>query len=130
MSPIRASEKDKYPVDWPAVRLRILERASHACEWPGCAAAHGQWVLRDEADLESWFTCEAIDETVDNYPPGFRPVLVVLTIAHRNHDPADCCDANLAAWCQLHHLRYDARHHARNAAATRRAKRNNRELFA
>jgi hypothetical protein len=36
-------------------------------------------------------------------------VKVVLTVAHLNHDPADCRDENLRAGCQLHHLRYDQR---------------------
>jgi hypothetical protein len=51
-----------------------------------------------------------------------RAIRVVLTVAHLDHDPAHNDDANLRAWCQLHHLRYDAALHARNAAETRRRK--------
>jgi hypothetical protein len=32
----------------------------------------------------------------------------VLTVAHLNHDPQDCRDENLKAFCQRCHLRYDA----------------------
>ena len=38
-------------------------------------------------------------------------------------------DDNLKALCQRCHLRYDAKHHAKNAAATRRAKGPNLDLF-
>lgn len=44
-------------------------------------------------------------------------------------NPADCRDANLMAMCQLHHLRYDARHHAMTAAQTRRARKAAGDLF-
>jgi len=54
---------------------------------------------------------------------------VVLTVAHLNHQPEDCADVNLKAMCQRCHLRYDVPHHQRNAAATRRAAKGNRELF-
>ena len=54
---------------------------------------------------------------------------VVLTTAHLDHDPANVDRSNLRAMCQRCHLTYDANHHAKNAAATRRAAKNNRELF-
>lgn len=57
-------------------------------------------------------------------------IIVVLTIAHLNHDPADCRPDNLKAWCQRCHLSYDQPLHKKNAALTRRAKKNNLELFA
>lgn len=44
---------------------------------------------------------------------------MVLTVAHLNHDPADCRNANLKAPCQRCHLPYDRELHAVNAAATR-----------
>lgn len=86
-----------YPPDWPVISARIRGRAGNRCEWPGCGLENG-----------------AIVE-------GSRgPYRVVLTVAHLDHDPANCNPSNLRAWCQPHHLRYDARQHARNAAATRR----------
>jgi hypothetical protein len=44
---------------------------------------------------------------------------VVLTVAHLNHDPADCRDENLKAMCNRCHLRYDTALHVRHAATTR-----------
>lgn len=33
--------------------------------------------------------------------------IVILTVAHLNHEPADCRDENLKAWCQRCHNTYD-----------------------
>lgn len=53
----------------------------------------------------------------------------MLTVAHLNHQPADCRDENLKAMCQRCHLRYDRDLHVMNSARTRRSKKNNGELF-
>lgn len=58
-----------------------------------------------------------------------QPVIIVLTVAHLNHQPEDCRPENLAAWCQRHHLAYDHVHHQTNAQATRRARVGQTELF-
>jgi hypothetical protein len=42
-----------------------------------------------------------------------------LTVAHLDHDPANCAPDNLRALCAPCHLRYDAQHHARSASHTR-----------
>lgn len=94
--------------EWREIRERILKRANDKCEgtpkFPQCRA-----------------------ENRKPHPEtGSR---VVLTIAHMDHEPAHCDDDNLKALCQRCHLTYDAEHHAANAAATRRAKLGNRELF-
>lgn len=44
---------------------------------------------------------------------------LTLTVAHLDHDPANCALENLRALCAPCHLRYDAGHHA----VTRRARR-------
>ena len=92
--------RDRYPADWPAISASIRERAGNRCEWPGCGLMNGQIVAGKRG-----------------------PYPVVLTVAHLDHNPANCDPANLRAWCQPHHLRYDVRHHARNAATTRRQRR-------
>ena len=48
---------------------------------------------------------------------------VGLKVAHLDHDPTNNEETNLMHLCQLHHLRHDAKHHAKNAAATRARKR-------
>lgn len=35
-----------------------------------------------------------------------------LTVAHLDHNPANCASENLKAMCAPCHLRYDAKHHA------------------
>lgn len=56
-------------------------------------------------------------------------VKIVLTVAHLDHQPENNDRTNLRALCQRCHLTYDAAHHARNAAATRRGRRAAGDLF-
>jgi hypothetical protein len=110
MSPIRLERRHLYGPrkEWLAIRGRILERAGNRCE--GSAR---------------YPDCRAINH--DPHPEtGSR---VVLTIAHLDHDETNHAETNLRAWCQRCHLTYDAAHHAKNAAQTRRAKRNTLEMF-
>lgn len=64
-----------------------------------------------------------------------KPTKIVLTIAHKDHDPThnDGLEhdhikvlpyeqSNLAAWCQKCHLDYDRDHHMKNAKITRENK--------
>lgn len=105
---IRASERARYPKNWREISLGIRERAEWRCEsvpgQPRCRARHGK-------------------------PHPITRATVVLTVAHLNHQPEDCRDANLRALCQRCHNRYDAKHRQKNAAGTRRAKKGNAELF-
>lgn len=57
-----------------------------------------------------------------------KPIVIVLTVAHLDHRPENCDPANLRAWCQRHHLAYDAEHHVQTAYMARLAARNNLEL--
>ena len=77
-----------YPPNWPAISRRIrFERAGNRCEQCG-AANH-------------WFHPETGS-------------VVVLTVAHLDHNPANNTDDNLAALCQAGHNRYDAPKRAAN----------------
>lgn len=131
MSPIRSSERARYPKDWPAIRQRILARADHRCEFTRadgtrCNAPDRELVFRARRDPEWWRFPHGGDcGEPDRDAYG---VLVVLTIAHLDHQPENCADDNLKAGCQLHHLRHDEQHHAKNARRTRRAAKGNREL--
>jgi hypothetical protein len=85
--PIRPENRSRYPKDWKAISLRIRARAEGRCEgspaFPDCRAENGK----------------------------AHPVtgsIVVLTVAHLNHQPEDCDDENLRAWCQRCHNTYDA----------------------
>ena len=102
--PIRPENKHRYPANWKEIRAKILERARKTCEWAGCGAINGQ----------------------PNPRTGSK---VVLTIAHLDHVPEHCDESNLRAWCQYHHLRYDAGHHAETRYNTRRAGKTVADLF-
>lgn len=105
--PIRPSERSKYPPDWKAISRAVRARASQRCEgspaYPTCRAANGQ-------------------------PHPVTGSIVVLTVAHLDHDPANCHPSNLRAWCQRCHLTYDAKQHAHNARRTRAAKAGQMEI--
>lgn len=116
MSPIRPSERARYPKNWKAVSLAIRERAGNRCECEGECGLH-----RTNPGPRR---CLELNGAKATWAKG----KVVLTVAHLNHQPEDCRDENLKAMCQRCHLRYDAPHHAKNAAATRRRKLNNGEL--
>lgn len=106
--PIKPENRARYPANWKEVRAAILKRAGHCCEGspahPDCRAA--------------------------NYEPHPETgSLVVLTIAHLDHQPENNAPENLAAWCQRCHLQYDAEHHRINAWKTRRARLASGDLF-
>lgn len=128
--PIKPENRARYPADWATIRAAILLRAGNRCEWPGCCAVNhavGYWqgaaftqlCMKDEIGMD----VEAAD-----LADGFKVIEIVLTIAHRDHTPENCDPANLAAWCQRHHLAYDHRHHITNAYMTRKARANTLEL--
>jgi len=104
--PIRPENRGRYPVAWPAIRLRILARSGEVrddsgailqearCE--GCGVVNHAWIIRDGDHYEYTF------------PEEEGAVRIILTIAHLDHVPEHCEDANLRAWCQRCHNGYDA----------------------
>lgn len=136
--PIRESEKARYPKDWPAISQRIRQRAGNSCEFCGVengalggrkggvfwkAKPLGEKLLRLEwpaPGTVAW--CLPPDRGDGKGLQGdyLRIIRIVLTVAHLDHTPENCADENLKALCQRCHLTYDAKHHAKNAAETRR----------
>lgn len=104
MMPIRPENRALYPADWRVISKRIREqRAGGRCECDGrCGKPHAP-------------RCEA----VNGQPSPYSGSRVVLTVAHLDHTPEHCDDANLLAMCQRCHLAYDGPHHAETRAATR-----------
>src|SRR5262245_11789477 len=118
MSPMNRRD---YPADWPLISERIRERAGHKCEW--CGVPNHKLILRGKDARYVWydsaqdchFTPDGRPIRMDELPDDFiesKYIRVVLTVAHLNHDPADCRSENLVALCQRCHLRYAAKHHA------------------
>lgn len=136
--PIKPENRDRYPSNWKEIRATVLERSGHKCE--KCKAENHTRVCRGAGDdADTYMTCEAEvfdadtgeylgQKRMSDYHVG-KMVDIVLTIAHLDHQPENCDMDNLRAWCQRCHLRYDAEHHARNAAITRRSRKAIGDLF-
>lgn len=115
--PIRASERHRYPKNWPEIRRRILERAGNRCEW--CSIENGAVSRRrPDGTFERFDGMEIEMAAIE----GVRLMRIVLPIAHLDHTPENCAPENLRALCQRCHLRHDAAKHAANSRETRRAR--------
>lgn len=93
--PILPENKKRYPANWKQIRARVLKRATRTItNLPDGGMA--------DVPVCEW--CGVVNHSL-------HPVTgskVVLTVAHLNHNPADCRDENLAALCQKCHNNYDA----------------------
>ena len=111
----------KYPPNWKTeVVPSILERANNCCEECGLenysivysvmiyGEKRKEWV-KEEKDARRLARRSGWKVPTD--PPIVRPVKVILTIAHLDHDEENWegKDDRLKALCQLHHLQYDAK---------------------
>jgi 5-methylcytosine-specific restriction endonuclease McrA len=82
--PILPENRARYPKNWKAISERIrFERAQNKCEFCGAANYEAHPLTGSK---------------------------VVLTVAHLDHTPENCDDANLAALCQKCHNNYDRAH--------------------
>ena len=107
----------RYPPNWfTDIRPAILKRACNKCEW--CGLNNGQEVYRAKvANRMEWFKSRDEIKKLPLIPAlmdfwlKYKPVKVVLTIAHLDHDETNLFIEmdRLAALCQLCHLRYDAK---------------------
>lgn len=97
--PIRPENRARYPKDWKAISLEVRTAAGWVCEgsptYPDCRAENGK-------------------------PHPVTGSIVVLTVAHLDHQPENCDRANLRAWCQRCHNVYDMA--MRRAGITQRAR--------
>lgn len=137
--PIRESQRSRYPANWADISKRIRERAGGACECRGecgaehaggrCAVSNHAHVARRKDNPAAWKLCRDFWRDGDDMDDYRDPIIVVLTVGHRNHQPEDNADANLAAWCQYCHNAHDRAHRVANIRATARARRAIGELF-
>lgn len=141
--PIKPENRHRYPADWPAIRERTLRQAEYRCQHPGCAARQyavgkwmkftfGGWVFATwSAPSETHKIARSLADALwkQQGELGVKPIVIVLTIAHLDHQPENCDPANLRAMCQRHHLAHDLEHHQANAHATRRARAGTADLF-
>lgn len=104
----------KYPSNWKALRLQVLERAKNCCEF--CGLENYSIGYRDGDifnEIEKSFAGDVIAE--DAKYMGFKVIKIVLTIAHLDHDETnhEIKIERLAALCQRCHLRYDVKEKVR-----------------
>lgn len=133
-----------YPFNWLDIRKRILERDGHCCKT--CKVENGIAVFRGvykgsevfqtaDGKIYSTETGEFVDQNLYAaiYPStgdmNQKAIKIVLTVAHLNHDIKDNRDENLAALCQLHHLRHDKDQHKKSTRDTRLRKAGLGDLF-
>lgn len=113
----RTDESNGYPKNWREISRSIRERAGGRCECEGECGLHRtnpgpRRCIERNGESARWAKGK-----------------VVLTVAHLNHEPADCRPENLKAMCQRCHLRYDLDHHKKNSRRTRRRKLADRDMF-
>jgi hypothetical protein len=124
VNPIRPENRHLYPPNWEDIRERVLARAGNCCE--NCEVPNHAIGFRDGAGAFMTLTADQEDElelktesdtpnaVTDEYGIERKVFKVVLTVAHLNHNPSDCDDGNLKAWCQKCHNSYDAVHRHAN----------------
>lgn len=110
----------KYPPNWKTeIRPTVMERAKNTCEGEGCDFKHLEWVWSVKYKNRVTWHRNKIDTvglpiSIERFrgvtKPNPKPVRVVLTVAHLDHDELnhDVSLDRLKALCQLCHLRYDA----------------------
>lgn len=110
--------QSNYPPDWNERVARIRERANNACEYPGCGAKEGEIQIRGKKKVDVKGRTRT---RIQAYPSEKAAKLdgcfelyyvrVNLSIAHLDHDETNwnVTDDRLRAFCQLHHIRYDAK---------------------
>jgi len=131
--PIRPEMRDKYHPDWSSISRRIRhERADGRCECQGeCGHDHAkEWDDHQKAFEAAWGCSDLTDQSdrclaINHGPHPITESMVVLTVAHLDHDPTNNDDDNLRAMCQRCHLAYDKEHHKQ----TRRKRLAVRDLF-
>lgn len=109
-------DRSKYSKNWDEISRAIRDRSGGRCECLGeCGHNHymenGEFVLVSES-----FRCSAVNRE----PNPITGSIVVLTVAHLDHDTTNNNSGNLRAFCQRCHNTYDAPFRRKNAARTRR----------
>jgi len=117
--PIKPENKKLYPPNWDQISYDIrTNRAKGRCEV--CGVKNHSIIKRnpdgtfryinsvdwDMINARIKWSCSNLSESLRYH--GF--IRVVLTVAHLDHNPANCDNNNLKAMCQRCHNRYDRQH--------------------
>ncbi len=125
-----------YPPNWKTeIRPAILARAENKCEECGVenyAVGYWDkegkfWTVGDCLSLleDSGYDIFSEGNELGHVPIEKKPVKIVLTISHTDHDIQNNDYANLRALCQHCHLSHDKEHHQQ----TRRRNKGIQDLF-
>ncbi len=120
-----------YPKDWEKIAAKVKEQAGYRCQQCDrpCRKPREPWedfaarILKTEAPkwfLQTWD--EVHDDETGEWGSVERPQRFTLTVAHLDHNPANCDPSNLKALCSGCHLRYDAPMKASKRRAKSQAK--------
>lgn len=106
--PVKPENRKRYPKDWKQIANSLKTIAGFRCEsspaFPNCEAVHGK-------------------------PHPETGAIVVLTVAHLDHQPENNCSTNLRVWCQRCHNVYDREYRKANRLETYRQKRLAKKLI-
>lgn len=110
--PILKENRKLYPKNWKEISQRIrFERAQNKCEFCGVENySNGYWIDDRFVTIQEIFECLDNTEDIDSVPEDKKPIKIVLTVAHLDHDPTNNEESNLKALCQRCHNRYDGKH--------------------
>jgi len=102
-------DRSRYPAAWEAISRRVRDEAGGRCMW--CGAKQGGYNTRTGSRVVLTVAHLGAPRPGSRYPWGSK------------HDKRDVRDCNLAALCNACHLGFDRDDHTRNAAETRRRRR-------
>lgn len=119
---------------WNKISAEIKQRAGNKCEFCGvhqyavgqringvfnyaCGSAYYDQMQYSITHKEASNARDYLNEWRDPDEPKY--IVIVLTVAHLDHNPENHDPANLKALCQKCHLAYDLPLHMANAAQTR-----------
>ena len=132
--PIKPENKDRYPKNWKQISEDIrINRAKNRCEVcgvPHYAVGHrnengnfaptggsiffdlaGEGLSYPSLNPLTYKEAKELAEA-ENFQDiyGNKYIVIVLTVAHLDHQPENCDYSNLLAMCQKCHNNYDRRH--------------------
>ncbi len=112
--PIKPENKHLYPDNWNEISYYIrFVRAENKCENCGVENySFGYWIDDKFYDLLeiSEHLHKTGEDLTDGIPLDQKPIRIVLTTAHLDHDPTNNDFDNLKALCQRCHNRHDIKH--------------------
>lgn len=124
--PIKPENRKYYAgKTWKYFRAWALERAEDRCQFCGLL---NYSVVDEDREMQHTTSHDTFKEANEakvlmrRITRDCGLIVIVLTIAHLDHNPENNHPENLRALCQKCHLDYDRPHHMKNAAATRRKK--------